>query len=106
MIYIFIFIGFLLIANMSQRTSRSRRQFFHNDFPSPPYGFNGGYPIYRDTPYFHHEIPYNGQNTYGTSRNNREGGYQQFQREKRQQSLYYTMLFLLGLIAFLIYWHG
>jgi hypothetical protein len=94
MIFIIFFIGFLLITNMSQRSNRSRRHFFHNDFPPPPYGFNGGYSY----PYFHREMPFNGQNT--------EGGYQQFQREQRQQSMYYTLLFLMGLIALLFYLHG
>jgi hypothetical protein len=89
MIFIIILIGFLILNNMSFRSYSSRRHPFYNDYP---------YRQDFDNPYFHRPMPYFSPNT--------EGGYQQFHRENTRQSLRFTLLFLLALIAFLFYLHS
>lgn len=85
MIFIIIFIGFLILSNMSSSSYHYRRHPFYHDYPNR-------HDV--ENPYFQRPLPYFSRNT--------EGGYQQFQRE---QSLFFTMLFLMALMAFLFYFH-
>lgn len=96
MIFIIILIGFLIFANMSPRSMRHRRHPYFHDYP-PSYGHDVEYPsrFYRDEPYFQRHLPIN-----------TEGGYHQFQRQQTQQGFYYTLLFLVVVIAFLLYHNG
>jgi hypothetical protein len=121
MINILILIGMLLLVSMIQTALYQRKQNnIHSQLPPPPYD----YPV--ENPYFQRPSLYgyriqqpnvlqNNEHSENAllqqvNRNNRvrinpqpsEDSILQHKKEQTQQGIFYTLLFLLGLIVFLV----
>jgi hypothetical protein len=121
MINILILIGMLLLVSMIQTALYQRKQnSLQSQSPPPPYDYpvenpyfqrpyQYGYPISQPNALQNNE-PSNNSNLQQVNRNRRvqlnpqpsEEAILQHKKEQNQQGIFYTLLFLLGLIALLL----
>ena len=96
MLFIPILIGFLLIVSTVQTLLLQKEQ---NKIQSlPPYNYGA------ENPYFPRPLPYNlPQSTVLSKKAPLEEDILQLKKTQEEQSILYTFLFVLGLLAYLIY---
>jgi hypothetical protein len=99
MLFIPLLIGFLLLVSTLQTMLYSKNK--HNKAqPTPPPPYNYG----SENPYLQHSLPhgYPPPNAFQKQASS-EDEILKHQKRQASQSVFYTFLFVLGLIAFLIY---
>jgi hypothetical protein len=95
MLFIPIIAGFLLIVSFVQTLFLQKVQ---NKIQSPPYNYGA------ENPYFPRPLPYNfPHSTVSPQKAPSDEDILQLKKKQEEQSILYTFLFVLGLLAYLIY---
>jgi hypothetical protein len=97
MIFVVTFIGLLLLVNLFQRPKPKSKQ--HDYATPPPYFPNPEHPYFKQ--YLANGVP----NLPKNDANVKEKEAQK-KREQKQKSVFFTLLFLLSIIAFMIFYQN
>jgi hypothetical protein len=97
MIFAVIFIGLLLLVNLLQRPKPKSKQ---AEFPTPPPYFPN-----PEHPYFKHYLA-NGASNIPHNETSVKEKEAQNRREQKQKSVFFTLLFLLSIIVFMIFYQS
>jgi hypothetical protein len=99
MFLILILIGFLIIVNMIENALFQRKQDKTQPPPHPHYGFD------VDNLYYQGPLPYRNKDFLQKNTSKEEEDSKR-RKKQSQQGVFYTLLFVLGLIALLLYFHN